>query len=354
MRSRLPGARWAWYEHREEGRAARCFDARVLDLPTRRDMPHKATLSPSTKQDLQGIKDGYLLMQPRRLGVLLNESRCAYSYAMADELDLAASSRGVELEYLPVAWAGVQEEADQNDLLHLLEHTKQFDGLVILSSVFNHNVKSLKRFTQTWWPRPASSIGFRLPLVPSVLVDNRRAMYTATRHLITEHNRSKIVFIRGRSDSQEATDRYFGFRQALRESNILGDSARVLEGDFTRQSAVAELSRLSRAIDFDAVLASNDEMALAVVTELEARGLRIPEQVSVIGFDDVPAASKGRVALTTMRQPFDLVAQKAIELVLDQCEEAHVSTISEVPVQFIHRASCGCGVKKSLAAERLA
>lgn len=292
------------------------------------------------------------MMQPRRLGVLLNENRCAYSYAMADELDVAASLHGIELEYFPVDWAGAQQEADQRELLRLVERAERLEGLVILSSVFNHNVKSLKRFTQAWWPRPASSIGFRLPLVPSVLVDNRRAMYSATRHLITEHNRRKIVFIRGRPDSQEATDRYFGFRQALRESGILGDSARVLEGDFTRQSAAAALNLLPRAIEFDAVLASNDEMALGVVAELEARGLRIPEHVSVIGFDDVPAAARGRVPLTTMRQPFDLVAQKAIELVLDQCEEAHVSTISEVPVQFIHRASCGCGAKRSLGPER--
>lgn len=284
-------------------------------------------------------------MQPRRFGVLLNQIRCAYSYAMADALDAAANLHGVELDYFPVAWAAAQQEVEATELRGLLEQVERLDGLVILSSVFNHRVKSLNRFIQAWWPRPASSIGFRLPLVPSVLVDNRRAMHTATRHLIAEHGRTKILFIRGRADSQEATDRYFGFRQALRESSILGDAARILEGDFTRHSVFSALTRLAPDLEFDAIVASNDEMALAAVSELEARGYRIPAQISVIGFDDVPAASKGRVPLTTMRQPFELLAHKAIELVVDQCEGAHVLTTSEIPVHFIHRSSCGCRAK---------
>lgn len=283
---------------------------------------------------------------PRRFGVLLNENRCAYSYAMADALDAAAAERDIELEYWPVGWAGSKEEAREGELDEVLEKGARVDGLVMIASVFSHGVKTLAKFVQAWWPRPASSIGYRLPLVPSVLVDNRGAMHAATRHLIQEHGRRQILFVRGRADSQEAADRYFGFRQALNENNIINDVGRVLEGDFTRQSAVVALHRLPTATAFDGLIASNDEMALAALGELELRGLRVPNEVSVIGFDDVPAAARSRTPLTTMRQPFDALATKALELVLQQCEGQDVPGTTDIPVPFMHRASCGCSGRR--------
>lgn len=282
----------------------------------------------------------------RRLGVLLNSDRCAYSYAVAEALDTAAEENQVELEYWPVSWASSKVEVAHSEVLDILAKAEEVSGLVMISSVFSHGVKSLTKFVQSWWPRPAASIGYRLPLIPSVLVDNRGAMCTAARHLIHEHGRRNIIFIRGRADSQEATDRYFGFRQALNENQIISDASRILDGDFTRDSALVALGRLPVDTQFDALIASNDEMAMAAAMDLEVRGFRVPEQVAIIGFDDVPAASKGRIPLTTMRQPFGALATRAIELVLDQCEGLHPPPVTEIPVNFIHRASCGCSTRR--------
>jgi LacI family transcriptional regulator len=223
----------------------------------------------------------------------------------------------------------------------------------MVSSVFSHGLQSLAKLAQVWWPRPASSIGYRLPLVPTVLVDNRGAMQAATEHLIVKHERRKILFVRGRGDSQEATDRYFGFRQALREHQIINDVGRVLQGDFTRESVLGALSVLPAETEFDALIASNDEMALAAASELERRGVRIPDDVSVIGFDDIPAARRARVALTTMAQPFDALASTAIKHVIEQCEGGTVPAVSEVPVNFVRRASCGCGSRRPERRESL-
>ena len=286
-------------------------------------------------------------MSDRRFGVLLNRARCAYSYALGEALDAYATKLGVQLEYLPVAWATSSREVEQSDIEGVLREAGDLSGLVMMSSVFNHGLQSLAKFTQVWWPRPASSIGYRLPLVPSVLVDNRSAMHSATSHLIVEHGRRKILFIRGRTDSQEATDRYFGFRQALSENQIINDESRILQGDFTRQSAVNALSRLSKEISFDALIASNDEMALAAMAELERTGHRVPDDVAVIGFDDIPAAAKARPPLTSMAQPFEALAKGALGLVLDQAEGRNFPTLMGVPVDFVQRASCGCGPQGS-------
>lgn len=285
-------------------------------------------------------------MVSRHVGVLLNRNRCAYSYALADALDAVAADQDIKLDYWPVAWANSTDLVDPLEFEDILAQASSVAGLVMISAVFSHGMKTLAKFTQAWWPRPASSIGYRLPLVPSVLVDNRGAMHAATRHLIQEHGRREIVFIRGRADSQEATDRYFGFRQALNEGHLILDASRVLEGDFTRQSAFSALNKLAPTTRIDALIASNDEMALAAMIELERRGLKVPSEVSVIGFDDVPAAAQARTPLTTMRQPFDALALKAIELINEQCEGRHVPAITGVPVNFVHRLSCGCAATR--------
>jgi len=285
-------------------------------------------------------------MATHRIGVLLNRNRCAYSYALADALDAVAADQEIELEYWPVGWASSTDLVDSTEFEETLGRAADVSGLVMFSAVFSHGLKTLAKFTQAWWPRPAASIGYRLPLVPSVVVDNRSAMHAATRHLIQEHGRRDIVFIRGRADSQEATDRYFGFRQALNEGHLILDASRVLEGDFTRQSALVALGKLPPTTPVDALIASNDEMALAAMIELERRGLRVPSDVSVIGFDDVPAAAHARSPLTTMRQPYEALAQKAIALVNEQCEGRHVPALTGVPVDFVHRVSCGCGAPR--------
>jgi DNA-binding LacI/PurR family transcriptional regulator len=282
-------------------------------------------------------------MAARRFGVLLNAERCAYSYALADALDQFAEKRGVELSYHPVTWAQSAEEVATSGLEAFLRETEALAGLIMVSSVFSHGLKSLAKFTQRWWPRPASSIGYRLPLVPTVLVDNRGAMQLAANHLITEHQRRQILFIRGRSDSQEANDRYFGFRQALNEHQIISDAGRVLQGDFTRESATLALASLPEELEFDALIAANDEMALGAISELERMGRKVPSSVAVIGFDDIPAASKAASApLSTLAQPFEALAKNAIDLVLKQCDGQEVPSVNYVPVDFVLRASCGC------------
>lgn len=281
-------------------------------------------------------------MKPGPIGILLNKSRCAYSYALGEALHEKAKRQGIELRELPVEWA-TSAEVLEAEIEEFLEQADGIAGLVMISSVFSHGVKSLAKFTQRWWPRPAASIGYRLPLVPSVLVDNRGAMQSATRHLVEEHGRQEILFIRGRADSQEANDRYFGFRQALTEQQIINNGARVIQGDFTREGAVSALNGVPSDIRFDGLIASNDEMALAAMTELESRGLSVPKDVAVIGFDDIPAAAAARPPLTTMAQPFDALASAALDLVIRQIEGHEVRQLTDVPVKFVARASCGCG-----------
>lgn len=276
-----------------------------------------------------------------KVGVLSEWNPSAYSNLMRENLEREAQRVRVELGFLGVEWAN-SDQVDDDALGQTQSWAEDYDALILISGVFSHGVSGLSRFCQRWAPRPVVSVGYRLPAVPSLLVDNRDAMRSATSHLIVTHERRKLVFLRGRMDSQESEERYLGFRHALREHRLLHDDRRLLTGDFTRRGALRALSKLNREVEFDGLLAANDDMALAVMDELARRNIRVPQDVAVVGFDDVSAARTAPVPLSSLAQPFEEMARHAFATVEKLWEGEQVDAARAVPVKFIARASCGC------------
>ena len=151
-------------------------------------------------------------------------------------------------------------------------------------------------------------------------IDNFAGGYEATRYLI-ESGHHEIAFISGIKNHQDAIRRKKGYTQALKDAGIEINEALILEGDFRAPSGVlAAESLLSRNTRFSAIFASNDEMAIGARLYLYRRGIRVPEDVSVVGFDDQPTSAFVTPPLTTVRQPaFELggVAAKALVHLLD-------------------------------------
>jgi DNA-binding LacI/PurR family transcriptional regulator len=223
-----------------------------------------------------------------------------------------------------------------------LEVAAAYDGLILLSGVFSHGIHGLLRLAQGWTPRPAVSIGYRLPGVPTLFIDNRTATRLATSHLINVHGRKQLLYLRGRRNSREAEDRYLGFRHALQDRGILHDERCVLDGGFTSVGAIEAMANLDPDVEFDGVVAANDDMALAVLTDLRRRGKRVPEDVAVIGFDDVADARLSAPPLASVAQPFAAFAQQCFRLLTAQIAGEPVPAMTEVPVLLVPRGSCGC------------
>jgi LacI family transcriptional regulator len=142
--------------------------------------------------------------------------------------------------------------------------------------------------------------------IPWITVDNRGGAYEATRHLIRLGHR-RIAHIQGPLKYQVSHNRYAGYCDALAEAGIALDPALVLEGDFTPPSG-----RLCANAFFDlpaekrptAIFAGSDWMAYGVIAAARQRGLRVPEDIAVVGFDDNLTSAHMEPALTTVRQPF--------------------------------------------------
>ncbi|WAB84707.1 LacI family DNA-binding transcriptional regulator [Microcella daejeonensis] len=146
-------------------------------------------------------------------------------------------------------------------------------------------------------------------------VDNRLAAADGTRYLI-DRGRTRIATVHGPVDMPAGLDRLAGWRDALAAAG-LPEGPRA-DGDFTMLGgARAARELLASGEEFDAVFVASDLMALGVLNVLRERGLRVPEDVAVVGFDDSPAALTGEVPLTTVRQPSELMGEAMARMMLD-------------------------------------
>ena len=136
-----------------------------------------------------------------------------------------------------------------------------------------------------------------------VRVENHEGAYKATRHL-RDLGHTRIAHITGLPWHADAIARLEGYQRALRDTGVEVDPALVVEGDFEEQSGLAGTEKLIQSgVPFTAIFAGNDQMAYGAGLALFRRDLRVPRDVSIVGFDDQPSAAYMWPPLTTIRQP---------------------------------------------------
>jgi LacI family transcriptional regulator, galactose operon repressor len=150
----------------------------------------------------------------------------------------------------------------------------------------------------------------------SVRIDDFRASQEMTEHLIAMGHQ-RIGFIRGHPNQTASALRYEGFQAAMTQASLAIDPGLIQPGQFTYRSGLEATEKLlSRKAPPTAIFASNDDMAAAAVSVAHRRGLDVPRDLSVVGFDDTPIATTVWPELTTIRQPIATMAGSAIELLL--------------------------------------
>ena len=153
---------------------------------------------------------------------------------------------------------------------------------------------------------------------PSVRIDEQRAAYQLTQHLVALGHR-RIGFLKGLFNHAGTHMRHAGFEQAMAEAGLAIEPDLVETGDFRYFSAIHCANRLlSRTDPPSAIFASNDEMAAAVIKVAHERDFKLPEDLSVVGFDDIPTAEMLWPPLTTVRQPVIQMGAAAGDLLFDR------------------------------------
>jgi DNA-binding LacI/PurR family transcriptional regulator len=171
--------------------------------------------------------------------------------------------------------------------------------------------------------------------VPLVAVDQRAGASAATAHLLALGH-ATVFHVSGPPDWLEAQDRVEGWRETLAEAGARAPA--LLRGDWSARSGYALARRLPAGAT--AVFAGNDQMALGVLRALHEAGRRVPDEVSVVGFDDIPEAAFFTPPLTTVRQRFDEVGRRAVIALLEQIDgAARTGTRTTIAPELLVRAS---------------
>jgi LacI family transcriptional regulator len=152
--------------------------------------------------------------------------------------------------------------------------------------------------------------------VPVVAAENRLGARVAVNHLLDLGHR-RIAYIAGNPGTGQSVERERGYVDALQAAGIAPDPALVVNGAFVQPGGYAATEQLlALPVPPTAIFAANDEMAFGAIDAINSRGLKVPHDISVIGFDDIPTASCVFPKLTTMHQPFDAIAAYAVREVV--------------------------------------
>ncbi|MDR5858059.1 transcriptional regulator CytR [Halomonas eurihalina] len=181
---------------------------------------------------------------------------------------------------------------------------------------------------------------------PTVKLDNRAAARAVTEHLLSlGHHR--IGMIKGPRNSPLTRDRLLGFQDALAAAGLTPDKSLWCPGDFTPPSghrAAGDL--LARTDPPTAIFCENDEMAMGAMRRIKEAGLRVPEDISVAGFDDIAFASYCAPSLTTIAQPAEDFGHEAVSLLLDIIDDRDDAADQHriMPFELVVRESTGLAV----------
>jgi sigma-B regulation protein RsbU (phosphoserine phosphatase) len=282
-----------------------------------------------------------------RLGLLVDLFEYTYQATMVQAVIDTARRRGASVRaFVGGGLRSPERFGQQRNFLYDLVGPAAVDGVIILSSTLANYADhgALLDFAARYRPLPMASIGMLLDGIPSVAVDNAHALREGIRHLVRVHGHRRIAFVRGPAGNQEAEERYRVYREVLAEHDIPLDATLIAPGDFTLPAGTAAVRTLidERRASFQALVAANDYMALGAIEALRARGVRVPADAAVMGFDDLDEARFAHTPLTSVRQPLREQAELAAEMVFAQLRGDAVPARTLLPAQLVVRRSCGC------------
>ena len=215
-----------------------------------------------------------------------------------------AALRGIESELDPAGYSplfvsgnwNITTEARCMDVLR----SRRVDGIIVLTGRLTD--QALKSYAKTL-PIVITGRALEAPGLFALNFDNFEGGRLATQHLIKLGHR-RIAFISGDPQHPDATERLRGYRAALEEADIAYEPALVVPGEYHEVSGLLAVDRLLKSQQqFTAIFASNDQMAIGAALGLHRSSLRVPEDVSLVGFDDLPASMYSIPPLSTIHQP---------------------------------------------------
>ncbi|MBU9739603.1 LacI family DNA-binding transcriptional regulator [Diplocloster agilis] len=271
---------------------------------------------------------------------------------------------------------GINKEADQEKYSVFISETHDsiereiklvrscasqwVDGIILASSAYGNDMKTRKYIESlsslekkdSWIPVVTLEYPCGNPGVDAVVVDHKKSAFRAVDYLIREVGRKNIIHISLPFEHYMGQQRIAGYREALEKNGLIYTEDQVLEGDYTSYCGYTLTKDLVRSGQpFDAVFCANDQMAVGVLQALGELGIQVPEQVAVMGNDDIFAASIVKPSLTSIHVPRFEMGAAAMKHMLELIREGEPSAkrkIITLDTEIVERESTKRGLKNSL------
>ncbi len=251
-----------------------------------------------------------------------------------------ASLRGIEdaldpAGYSPLFVSGHWDAATESRCIDILL-SRRVDGIIVLTGrLTDAALKSVAKRV----PVVVTGRSIKAPGLFSLDFENFDGGQLATRHLI-ENGHRKIAFISGDPRHPDAAQRLMGYRAALEQAGIPFKPKLVVQGEYSEASGVQAVATLiANGQNFTAIFAANDQMAIGAAHGLQRHALRVPDDVSLVGFDDQPTSLYALPPLTTVHQPAYEMGRLAAEAVLQLLDGVKPQQ-TVPPPRLIVRDSC--------------
>jgi LacI family transcriptional regulator len=268
------------------------------------------------------------------MGVIIHQMTSGFYATVMSGIELEARSRGYHV-LITIAHDPDPERTRYYDMLD----EARVDGLILLDSTLDaETVAKLKSYN-----RPVVMIQrtSKDPEVCSVCTADEEGAYQALRHLLSLGYKKDLLVVTGSEETEDTHLRLKGCERALKEHGLsLGDVTQI-SGRYSAQVALDAFRSYRASHELPrAIFAFNDDMALAIMKELRMAGVRVPEEVAVVGFDGIEAADY--IGLTTMEIPMLDLGREAVRLLLDRITNPHTPAAHVVKdCSLVIRESCG-------------
>lgn len=319
--------------------------AGVSQMTVSRALAQKPGVSQATREEILrlAMDMGYVAhrvkqKQPERrsqiLGLITAEVHNPFISELVAGIGRAARTAGYEL----LVYALV--DADQPPLHKVLQPMQQLvDGII---ATLPRDFRYLEALARSRVPILTIDHHGQNKQFPSIAADSYAGASAAMRYLLAQGHR-RIAFITGDERLASAQDRHRAWQEHLLHAGLPVDPELVVQGDFSQtggESAAAQLLGLANRPT--AIFAANDVSAIGVLNALHKAGLRVPEDISVVGFDDIPPAAQCHPPLTTVRQPMQQMGRAAVNTLLALMAGLDAASPQIVlPTELVLRQSSG-------------
>jgi DNA-binding LacI/PurR family transcriptional regulator len=221
------------------------------------------------------------------------------------------------------------------------------DGLIVFTGSLDE--KQMARLHRLNFPltllhqTPPASLN-----IPVITIENKDGAFMLVNHLIEEHGRRRIVYLQGPEEHEDSVWRERGYREALETHNIPFDPELIGMGGFDDDEAFVTIQEMMLdGVEFDAVFAGDDDAAMGVYRALKLVNRLIPDDVAVVGFDDISFARYLSPPLTTVHAPIEEVGREAVRQLKLLMDGKQAESLTLMRTELIIRESCGCQTNHS-------